>query len=58
MSRYVMSDIHGCYAEFIEMLQKINFGDDDELYVLGDIFDRGPQPLKVLDYILDKKTFK
>ncbi|WP_455810217.1 metallophosphoesterase, partial [Clostridium butyricum] len=45
MSRYVMSDIHGCYAEFIEMLQKINFGDDDELYVLGDIFDRGPQPL-------------
>jgi serine/threonine protein phosphatase 1 len=56
MSRYVMSDIHGCYTEFIEMLQKINFGDDDELYVLGDIFDRGPQPLKVLDYILDRKN--
>lgn len=58
MSRYVMSDIHGCYTEFIEMLQKINFGDDDELYVLGDIFDRGPQPLKVLDYILDKKNIQ
>lgn len=56
MSRYVMSDIHGCYSEFIEMLDKINFSDNDELYILGDIFDRGPQPLKVLDYILERKN--
>ena len=51
-----MSDIHGCYSEFIEMLDKINFSDNDELYILGDIFDRGPQPLKVLDYILERKN--
>ena len=56
MSRYVMSDIHGCYSEFMEMLNKIKFSDDDELYILGDIFDRGPQPLKVLDYILERKN--
>lgn len=56
MSTYVMSDIHGCYSEFIEMLDKINFSDNDELYILGDIFDRGPQPLKVLDYILESKN--
>lgn len=56
MSRYVMSDIHGCYSEFMEMLNKINFSDDDELYILGDIFDRGPQPLKVFDYILERKN--
>ena len=54
MSRYVMSDIHGCFDEFISMLEIINFTDDDILYILGDIFDRGPQPLKVLDYILEK----
>lgn len=51
MSKYVMSDIHGCYNEFVQMLELIKFNKDDELYVLGDIFDRGPEPLKILDYI-------
>lgn len=51
MSKYVMSDIHGCYNEFVQMLDLIKFNKDDELYVLGDIFDRGPEPLKILDYI-------
>lgn len=46
-----MSDIHGCYEKFIEMLKLINFCNDDELYVLGDIFDRGKRPLDILDYI-------
>lgn len=46
-----MSDIHGCYEKFIEMLNLINFSDKDELYVIGDIFDRGNKPLDILDYI-------
>lgn len=25
MSHYIMSDIHGCYDEFIDMLGKIHF---------------------------------
>lgn len=29
--KYVMSDIHGCYDEFIRMLELINFSDEDEL---------------------------
>lgn len=29
--KYVMSDIHGCYDEFINMLELINFSDEDEL---------------------------
>lgn len=56
MSKYVMSDIHGCYKEFIEMLDLIKFSDNDELYILGDIFDRGPEPLKLLDYIVGHKN--
>lgn len=51
-----MSDIHGCYEEFLEMLDKINFKENDELYILGDIFDRGPEPLKILDYIIGRKN--
>ncbi|MFT8315344.1 MAG: metallophosphoesterase family protein [Clostridium sp.] len=51
MSKYAMSDIHGCYEKFIEMLNLINFSDKDELYVIGDIFDRGNKPLDIFDYI-------
>ena len=50
MSTYVMSDIHGCFDEFIQMLEYIHFCSDDELYVLGDVIDRGPEPIKCLQY--------
>lgn len=45
---YVISDIHGCYDEYIQLLEKINFNEEDELYILGDVVDRGPEPIKVL----------
>lgn len=45
---YLMSDIHGEYDKYAKMLEKIGFGDDDELYILGDIVDRGTEPVKVL----------
>lgn len=51
-----MSDLHGCYEEFIQMLTLINFSKDDTLYILGDIFDRSSNPLKILDYIIDHKN--
>lgn len=45
---YVMADIHGEYDKYIEMLELINFQDEDTLYVLGDVVDRGEQPIEVL----------
>lgn len=48
MAVYVMSDIHGEYGKFIELLGKINLKDDDTLYIIGDTIDRGPNPIKVL----------
>ena len=45
---YVISDIHGCYSQYIELLNKISFSDEDELFVLGDAVDRGPEPIRVL----------
>ena len=56
MSKYVMSDLHGCYDKFIEMLNLIDFKESDELYILGDIFDRGPNPLGILDYVIGHKN--
>ncbi len=45
---YVISDIHGCYNEYITALKTINFSDNDILYVLGDCIDRGYASIKVL----------
>lgn len=45
---YVISDIHGCLDQFLKLLEKINFTEQDELYLLGDMVDRGPEPMKVL----------
>ena len=46
---YAVSDIHGCYRQYKEVLEKIAFSDEDTLYVLGDVLDRGPEPLRVLE---------
>ena len=55
---YVMSDIHGCYKEYLKALEMINFNDRDELYVLGDIVDRGEEPIKLLqDMMLRHNVF-
>ena len=48
---YVMSDIHGMADLFVKMLDKIRFGGEDTLYILGDMIDRGPDPAEVLDIV-------
>lgn len=48
MAAYVISDIHGQYDMFMDLLDKIKFGNSDSLYVIGDILDRGPHPVKTL----------
>ncbi len=45
---YAMSDIHGCYNEYLEALRRINFREEDTLYVLGDCVDRGYASMKLL----------
>lgn len=45
---YAISDIHGCYEKYVEMLKKIDLGDNDRLYVLGDVIDRGADGIKIL----------
>ena len=45
---YVMSDIHGCYDLYIKMLEKISFCEEDTMYILGDVVDRGKDGMKIL----------
>jgi len=53
---YVVSDIHGEFKLFKKLLEKIQFTDKDTLYILGDVVDRGPEPVRLLQYILSKKN--
>jgi len=43
-----MSDLHGCYDKYIQMLEKIAFSKEDTLYILGDVVDRGNNGIKIL----------
>lgn len=45
---YCMSDIHGDYEKYCRMLEKLRLGDADTLYILGDVVDRGPEPIAIL----------
>lgn len=51
---YVMSDIHGCYKEYCKMLEKIAFSDGDNLYIIGDVVDRGPDVVPLLEDIMGR----
>ncbi len=54
--KYVMSDLHGMYDKFISMLEQIDFSSNDQLYILGDVLDRGDKPLEIIDYIRKHKN--
>lgn len=46
-----MSDIHGCYDEMLEMFNKINFSENDQLIIAGDYIDRGNQSYNMLNWL-------
>jgi hypothetical protein len=50
----VVGDIHGCHYELEALVAKAGIGYEDEIIALGDLFDRGPEPAKVLRFF--KKT--
>lgn len=56
MAIYVMSDLHGMYDKFIKMLETIDFSDEDKLYIIGDVIDRGPNCVDILEYIITHKN--
>ena len=39
---YVMSDIHGHLHRFESIMEQIKLGEDDHLFVLGDVIDMLP----------------
>ena len=52
--RYCVSDIHGEYGLFMKLLEKISFSEKDEMYILGDVIDKGPSSVKLLKFVLSQ----
>jgi len=53
---YVMSDMHGEYEKYIKMLELINLGENDTLYILGDAVDRGEHGVKIWLDMMGRKN--
>ena len=51
---YVMSDIHGQFDAFMRMLKQIDFTENDELYILGDVVDRGSKSIECIKWIMEQ----
>ncbi|WP_283136727.1 metallophosphoesterase [Rhizohabitans arisaemae] len=48
MRTVIVGDIHGCYDELLELLEKVELRPDDLLIGVGDLVDRGPAPGEVV----------
>lgn len=53
MKQLIIGDIHGCHYELQQLIRKAGIGDDDEIIAIGDLFDRGPEPVEVYKFFRD-----
>lgn len=57
MARYAIGDIQGCYTRLIKLLEVIKFNhDQDTLYLVGDLVNRGTESLQVLQWVYDHQN--
>jgi bis(5'-nucleosyl)-tetraphosphatase (symmetrical) len=56
MAKYVIGDIQGCYTQLMQLLSKLEFNrGQDTIYLIGDLVNRGPQSLEVLQWAYDNQ---
>ena len=49
---YVLSDIHGNLRLYREIMEQINLQPEDTIYVLGDVIDRHPDGITILEELM------
>ena len=55
--KFVIGDIHGYYDEMMELFEVVQFDfETDSLISLGDLVDRGPKPIKVVEKLMTVKN--
>ena len=53
---YVMADIHGYYDKYLDFLHYVHFCDEDVLYIVGDLIDRGSDGIQLLQDVMKRKN--
>ena len=48
MATYVFSDVHGHHRTLERLLERVAPGSEDQIWVIGDMVDRGPDPVSVM----------
>ena len=58
MKKFVIGDIHSHYNKMMELFEIINFDfENDTLISLGDLIDRGPNPIEVIETLMKVNNF-
>lgn len=53
---YVTSDIHGCYDQYLRLIQRLELKEADTLYILGDIVDRGDGGIEIIKDVMKRRN--
>lgn len=53
----VVGDIHGCYDELKELLEKVEVGENDRVVAVGDLITKGPKNREVLQLFMTDPRF-
>ena len=52
MATYVIGDLQGCFLSFQQLLKKLSFGPSDQLWLVGDLINRGTGSLSVMRWLM------
>nr|WP_305069766.1 metallophosphoesterase [Flavobacterium covae] len=58
MKTFIIGDIHGCYDELIELIDKAKIKEEDFVLSVGDIVDRGPKSKEVYHFFKNRPLSK
>ncbi|HKR11913.1 MAG TPA: metallophosphoesterase [Pyrinomonadaceae bacterium] len=53
----VVGDIHGCFDELKDLLDKVGLGPDDRVVSVGDLITKGPKSREVLELFMTDARF-
>lgn len=49
----VISDVHGHLDRLVQLLRQMDYGGEDILVLVGDLIEKGPESLRVVQYVMD-----
>lgn len=52
----VIGDLHGCYEEALELLDRVGLTSDDRVIFAGDLIDRGPFPRECVELAMQHES--